>query len=63
MSALVFQYRADLPGATAFDPGEPVVVLAYVAALVLLFRRAGQTEIGMSTCTTPSANDVVRSGE
>jgi hypothetical protein len=40
MSALVFQYRADVPGATAFDPGEPIVVAAYVLVLALLLHRA-----------------------
>lgn len=39
ISALLFQDRAGVPGATAFDPGEPVVVLAYVVALALLLRR------------------------
>lgn len=39
LSALVFQARTKVAGATAFDPGEPVVIAAYIAALVLLLRR------------------------
>jgi hypothetical protein len=38
--AMPFQVAADVPGAVAFDPGEPVIVLLYVAASVLLFRGA-----------------------
>lgn len=38
MAALAFQSAADVPGATAFDPGEPVVVLAYVVALWAVLR-------------------------
>jgi hypothetical protein len=38
--AMPFQVAADIPGAVAYDPGEPVIVLLYVAALVLLLRCA-----------------------
>lgn len=43
MAALVAQFAADLPGATGFDPGEPMVVLAYAGALVALLRRPRPT--------------------
>jgi hypothetical protein len=36
VSALVFQSRAGIPGATSFDPGEPLVIAAYVVALWLV---------------------------
>ena len=39
LAALGSQHRADLPGATAFDPGEPVVILVYAAGLWLLMHR------------------------
>ena len=39
MAALVFQHRAGVPGSTAFDPGEPVVVISYAVALWLALRR------------------------
>jgi len=38
MTALVFQARADIPGATPFDPAEPPILLAFVIGSVLLFR-------------------------
>ena len=44
LSALVFQVRADIPGAVAFDPGELVVIAAYVAALAQLLRRRPQPQ-------------------
>jgi hypothetical protein len=34
--AMPFQVAAEVPGAVSTDPGEPVIVLAYVAAAVLL---------------------------
>lgn len=34
--AMPFQVAADVPGAVAYDPGEPVIVLLYVTGLVLL---------------------------
>jgi hypothetical protein len=37
-AALLFQSAAEVPGAVAFDPGEPVVALLYVVAGVLLLR-------------------------
>lgn len=37
--AMPFQVAADVPGAVTYDPGEPVVVLAYVAGALLLLRR------------------------
>ena len=36
MVALLFQAAGDVPGATAFDPAEPVIVLAYLAAAAAL---------------------------
>jgi hypothetical protein len=39
MTALIFQARADVPGATAFDPAEPIVVAAYAVGAWLLLRR------------------------
>jgi len=53
MAALVFQAQADVPGATAFDVQEPVIVAVYLIALALLLAnlpgggrvaRAGQRE-------------------
>ena len=38
--AMPFQVAADISGATAYDPGEPVIVVLYVAGLVLLLRGA-----------------------
>jgi hypothetical protein len=38
MSALVFQARAEIPGSTAVDPAEPVIVAAYVVGAALLLR-------------------------
>jgi hypothetical protein len=38
MTALVFQTRADIPGATAFDPAEPLVVATYIASAAILLR-------------------------
>jgi hypothetical protein len=38
--AMPFQVAADVPGAVAYDPVEPVIVLLYVAASVLLLRGA-----------------------
>ena len=40
MAALVFQARADVPGATAFDSAEPVIVAAFVAGAGLLLHSA-----------------------
>lgn len=36
--AMPFQVAADIAGAVSYDPGEPVVVLAYLLAAVLLLR-------------------------
>lgn len=36
MAALAFQSQADVPGATVFDPQEPIIVLVYLIALALL---------------------------
>lgn len=49
LSALIFQTRADVPGATAFDPGEPIVIAAYVAALSLVLRRTPERRNGQVT--------------
>jgi hypothetical protein len=37
LTALVFQARAGVPGATAFDPQEPFIAAAFLAAAVVLF--------------------------
>jgi hypothetical protein len=34
--ALPFQVAADVPGARAFDPGEPLIALAFLLATVAL---------------------------
>jgi hypothetical protein len=36
MAALLFQDREDVPGATAFDPQEPVVIAVFLIALILM---------------------------
>jgi hypothetical protein len=36
--AMPFQVAADVPGAVSTDPGEPVIVLLYLAAATLLLR-------------------------
>jgi hypothetical protein len=38
--AMPFQVAADVPGAVAYDPGEPVIVLVYLTASTLLLRGA-----------------------
>lgn len=38
VAALVFQARTEIPEATAFDPGEPVIFRAYVLGAWLLLR-------------------------
>jgi hypothetical protein len=38
--AMPFQVAADVPGAVGFDPGEPVILLAYIGAAVLLLSGA-----------------------
>jgi hypothetical protein len=38
--AMPFQVAADVPGAVAYDPGEPVIVLLYLAASVMLLQGA-----------------------
>jgi hypothetical protein len=40
MVALVFQANANVPGATAFDPLEPVIALAFLAGAGLLLANA-----------------------
>lgn len=40
--ALAFQASADVPGAVAFDPVEPVIVLLYVVAVGILLLGAGR---------------------
>jgi hypothetical protein len=37
--AMPFQVAADIPNAVAYDPGEPVIVLAYLLGAYLLLRR------------------------
>jgi hypothetical protein len=44
--AMPFQVAADIPGAVSYDPGEPVIVLLYVAGAVLLLRGARLPETG-----------------
>lgn len=41
MVALPFQVAAGIPGAVAFDPGEPFIALLYLVATALLFWGAG----------------------
>jgi hypothetical protein len=43
--AMPFQVAADVPGAVAYDPGEPVIVLLYLTASVLLLHGARHREI------------------
>ena len=46
MTALVFQANADIPGASAFDPFEPVIATLYlVGAVALLARIRGNGEM------------------
>lgn len=40
MVAMPFQVAADVPGAVAFDPVEPVIVLLYLLGAALLVRRS-----------------------
>jgi hypothetical protein len=42
--AMPFQVAADVPGAAAYDPGEPVIVLLYLTASVLLLHGARSRE-------------------
>jgi hypothetical protein len=42
--AMPFQVAADVPGAVASDPGEPVIVLLYLTASVLLLEGARRGE-------------------
>jgi hypothetical protein len=42
--AMLFQVAADVPGAVASDPGEPVIVLLYLIAAILLFHGARHRE-------------------
>jgi hypothetical protein len=44
--AMLFQSAAGIPGAVAFDPGEPLVALLYVVAGVLLLRGAVRRRVG-----------------
>ena len=41
MVALPFQVAAGIPGAVAFDPGEPFIALLYLVATALLVWGAG----------------------
>ena len=41
MSALVFQSAADIPGSSAFDPSEPLILAAYAVAAALMLRSLG----------------------
>lgn len=43
MTALVFQARAEVPGATAFDPQEPFIAAAILVAAVLLLANVRRT--------------------
>jgi hypothetical protein len=51
VSALLFQSRDGIPGAVAFDPGEPLVIAAYAAALFLL------TRVAPSSAAQPDGRD------
>lgn len=41
--AMPFQAAANLPGAVSYDPAEPLIVLLYLVAALLLLRGAGPT--------------------
>jgi hypothetical protein len=43
MVAMIFQARAGIPGATALDPAEPIILAAYLLAAMLLLRGAGSS--------------------
>lgn len=45
--AMPFQVAADVPGSVSFDPGEPIIVLLYLTASVLLLLGA-RTRVGSS---------------
>lgn len=40
-----FQVAADIPGAVAFDPAEPMIVGLYLLGVVLLVRRTGDRTV------------------
>ena len=43
--ALIFQYVADVPGSVVMDPIEPMIVLLYGVATVLLLRRGRPSQL------------------
>ena len=43
--AMPFQVAADIPGAVAFDPAEPIIVGLYLLGVVLLVRRTGDRTV------------------
>jgi hypothetical protein len=51
MAALVFQARAGVPGATAFDPQKPFVAAAFLVAAVLLLANVRRTAAEEATRT------------
>ena len=63
-ASMPFQVAADVPGDQNYDPGEPVVVLAYLAAAVLLVRaRSGATrDQGDAGCEKPARSGACRVG-
>ncbi|WP_020519439.1 hypothetical protein [Catelliglobosispora koreensis] len=57
MTALAFQAQVDVPGATAFDPQEPFIVLAYLIAVVLLM-----VNLPAGPALQPAGNEKIRPG-
>jgi hypothetical protein len=49
MVALPFQVAAEIPGAVAFDPMEPVIAAVFVAAALLPLRGAGRQRRGVGS--------------
>ena len=58
MVALPFQVAAGVPGATAFDPIEPVIASGFLLAAVALMPAHGHNahRVGMSRSSTSNAN-------
>jgi hypothetical protein len=63
LMALPFQAAADIPGAVAFDPLEPVIAVLYAVAAAALLAGAGlRQEDNVSRATLPDRDQAVRSG-
>jgi hypothetical protein len=48
MTALVFQARAAIPGATGFDPFEPVIIALYLTGAVVLLASVQKSAVDPS---------------